>query len=347
MTATAARLTVPELAAMMQDAIRDRRYQQETRLGGAVAEYLAWARVRLAPRSLVIYEGYLARLCLRLAADNPAVDEVTDKHLLQGLEEYERGSFKLVKTAYRAFFTWACLTDRCRRNPVDLLPKVPEPPMKVYDVFSVPEQAQLIRAAGQLPLPWIQRLRVLCLIDLGIRSEEARMLQPLDFDVAERVVVVKGKGSKERVVPFGDDLLRAFIGYRNRLIPNVRMTDERGRYRDNRPPRDDDYLFFPCGLDRAGLSVTWTDPFKPLADRSIRSWWERVVETAGVRYRSLHMNRHTLGTNLSDAGAGLETIQDWLGHADPGVTKVYIHNSRSRLQRGRGALDAYRKAQEG
>jgi integrase/recombinase XerC len=347
MTASAARLTLPELAAMMRDAIIDRRYQSETRLGCAVADYLAWARLRLAPRSLVIYEGYLARLCLALAEKNPDVHEVTPADLLKGLDEYGPGSFKIVVTSYRRFFTWACLVDRCSRNPVDLLPKLREPPMKVYDVFSATEQAQLAKAADAMPIPWIQRLRVLCFVDLGIRSEEARLLQPTDFDTVQRIVVVKGKGDKERVVPFGDDLFRAFVGYRNRPIPNVRMTDERGRYRDARPPLDSDYLFFPLGHVKATGAVTWTDPFRPLAARAMRSWWDKIVELAGVRYRSLHMNRHTLGTNLSDAGEGLETIQDWLGHADPGTTKVYVHNSRSRLQRGRGALDAYRKAQEG
>jgi site-specific recombinase XerD len=57
------------------------------------------------------------------------------------------------------------------------------------------------------------------------------------------------------------------------------------------------------------------------------------------------MNRHTLGTNLSDAGEGIETIGEWLGHASADTTKVYVHNSRSRLRRGRGALDDWRKAQ--
>jgi integrase/recombinase XerC len=340
-------LTSADLARMMREAIQDRRYQRDTRLGCAVADYLAWARLRLAPRSLVIYEGYLARLCRALAELDPDVGEVTPEMLLQGLAEHERGSFKIVVTAYRRFFAWACLVDRCRRNPVDLLPKLAEPPMKVYDIFTATEQAKLIKAADQLPLPWVQRLRILCFIDLGIRSAEARGLRPADFDTVQRVVVVKGKGEKERVLPFGDDLFRAFIAYRNRPIPNVRMTDDRGKYREARPPRDDDYLFFPLGLVKATGAVTWADPFRQMADRSIRSWWDKVVENADVRYRSLHMNRHTLGTDLSTAGEGLETIQDWLGHADPGTTKVYVHNSRSRLNQGRGSLDAFRKQQAG
>lgn len=85
-----AALTLPELSRMMADAIRDRRYQQETRLGRAVAEYLAWARVKLAPRSLVIYEGYLARLCEHLADQDPGVDEVTEEMLLEALREHDR-----------------------------------------------------------------------------------------------------------------------------------------------------------------------------------------------------------------------------------------------------------------
>jgi integrase/recombinase XerC len=346
-TALGLDLTSADLARIMRQAIQDRRYQRDTRLGCAVADYLAWARLRLAPRSLVIYEGYLARLCRALAEADPDVHQVTPEQLLEALTEYERGSFKIVVTSYRRFFAWACLVDRCQRNPVDLLPKLAEPPMKVYDVFSAIEQAKLIKAAEQLPLPWIQRLRVLAFVDLGIRSEEARGLRPGDFDTVQRVVVVKGKGSKERVIPFGDDTFRAFIAYRNRPIPNVRMSDEHGSYREARAPLDDDYLFFPSGFVKATGAVTWTDPYRQMADRSIRSWWDKVIEAADVRYRSLHMNRHTLGTNLSDAGEGLETIQDWLGHADPSTSKIYVHNSRSRLQRGRGSLDTYRKAQEG
>jgi integrase/recombinase XerC len=339
-------LTSADLARIIREAIQDRRYQRDTRLGCAVADYLAWARLRLAPRSLVIYEGYLARLCRALAEQDPDVAEVTPEQLLEALTEYERGSFKIVVTSYRRFFAWACLVDRCKRNPVDLLPKLAEPPMKVYDVFSAIEQAQLLKAADQLPLSWVQRLRILCLVDLGIRKDEARLLQPSDFDTVSRVVVVKGKGGKERVVPFGDDLFRAFVGYRNRPIPCAKRQDTHGSFLEDRPPADDDYLFFAIGFNKRAQRVTWTKPDHPLSQRGMQSWWaEYVIPAAGIRYRSMHMNRHTLGTNLSDAGEGLETIQDWLGHADPGTTKVYVHNSRSRLQRGRGALDAFRKAQ--
>ena len=334
-------LTLAEAAAVLADPMRDRSYQTETRLGGAVADYLAWKRLEVSDRTLEIYEGYLARLCISLIGTDPTVDEVSSQMLLDALTVYERGSLKLVRTAYSEFFDWAIeWGHRTGVNPVKKLPKIPPPPMKVYDVFTPAEQALLIKAADRRPLPWIQRLRVLCFTDLGIRSDEARLLQPDSFDLQARVVVVTGKGGKERVIPFGDELHRAYMGYLNRPIPNVRND---GRL-EARPPYGDDYLYFPLGA-KAG-TLLWCDPHRPLKPRSMRSWWDTIIEEAGVRYRSLHMNRHTLGTNLSDAGQGLETVQDWLGHADPKTSKVYVHNSRARLQKGRAALDAYRKAQQ-
>lgn len=341
-------MTFEQWARIVSDPTRDNAYQRTTRLGSSVASYLAWKRPSASERTLTIYEGYLAALCMHLLLHHgdPAIDDVTSEMLLRGAEQHPLGSYKIVRTAYRDFFTewgeeWAGLT----RSPARRLPKIRPQPLKVYDIFTAAEQAQLVKAADRLPLPWIQRLRVRALVDLGIRSSEARYLGVADVDMHERVVIIRegAKGGKERVVPFGDDFFKAFVGFRNRPIPNVRMTDSRGRYRDARAPLESDYIFFPLG--RKDGAVTWTDPSRPLADRSIRSWWTQVTDLAGVRYRSLHMNRHTLGTNLSDAGEGLETIQDFLGHADPKTAKMYVHNSRTRLQRGRGALDAYRKAQ--
>lgn len=349
MTATLERrFTWDEWSRIVSDPIKDKAYQSVTRLGGSVGRYLAWKRPEAAERSLAIYEGYLADLCVHLAQHhgNPEVHQVTPEMLLDGAQQHPVGSYGIVRTSYRGFFSWAEDWESVLPNPARRLPKKRPQPDKIYDIFNPVEQALLIKAGDSLPLPWIQRLRVLAFVDLGIRSEEARMMQPYDVDTAARVVIVRGKGGKQRVVPFSDDFFRAFIGYRNRPIPNVRMQDGRGNYREARAPVDDDYLFFPLGyVGTAG--VTWADPFRPLSSRGMRSWWDKIVETSGVKYRSLHMNRHTLGTNLSDAGEGLETIQDWLGHADPSTSKIYVHNSRSRLLRGRGALDAYRKAQEG
>jgi integrase len=340
---TTAALTLPELARMMAAAITDRSYQRDTRLGASVADYLAWKKFRAAERTLTIYEGYLARLCVHLAHVDPSVDEVTPEMLLEALGEYPRGSWRLVRTTYSDFFKWACRWGHTDRNPVDLLPPIPEPPMRVYNVFTAAEQAQLIKAADKLPLPWVQRLRVLCLLDLGLRKEEARLLQAGAFDPVAKTVVVRGKGSKERMLQFGDELWRAYVTFRNRPLPLVRMMDERGDYKENRPPRDTDYLFFSYGANQSGR-VTFTNPAEPSSQRAMHHWWaSQVIPAAGVKYRSMHMARHTVGTDLASAETDSFAIQDWLGHADPGTTKVYVHNSRARLANARRRLDDYRQ----
>lgn len=345
------RFTAAEWSRIVADPTRDNAYQQITRLGGAVAKYLAWKRLSASARTLVIYELYLATLCIHLKIDHgdPAIEDVTIEMLLSAAEQHPLGSYKLVRTAYRDFFSWAEeVAEIVPRSVARKMPKARPVPRKMYDIFTPVEQAKLIAATDLMPLPWVQRLRALCFIDLGVRSEEARLLQPADFDLVARAVVIReegAKGDKERVVQFSDDLFKALVTFMNRPIPNVRQRDERGAFRDARQPRDHDYLFFPLGFHKATGAVTWTDPARPLADRSMRSWWPRVVAEAGVRYRSLHMHRHTVGTQLSEAGEGIETIGEWLGHADPKTSMIYVHNSRSRLSRARGSLDSWRKAQ--
>jgi integrase/recombinase XerD len=343
------RFTAAEWSRIVSDPTKDNAYQQITRLGGAVAKYLAWKRLSASARTLEIYESYLAALCLYLTTDHddPAIDEVTADMLLAAAERHPIGSYKLVRTTYREFFAWAEEWELVARSPARRLPRSLHQPVRVYDVFTLAEQQRLVKAADELPLPWVQRLRVRALVDLGIRSKEARYLRVDDIDIGDRVAIVRAggaKGGKERIVPFGDEFYRAFMAFSNRPIPAVRMRDRQGVYREERLPSAADFLFFPLGFLRSTRKVTWTDPGRQFSDRAIRSWWNQVIAASGVRYRSLHMCRHTLATNLSDAGEGIETIGEWLGHADPKTTKVYVHNSRSRLQKGRSALDAYRKA---
>lgn len=342
------RFTAAEWSRIVSDPTANDAYQRVTRLGGSVRDYRAWKRREAAERSLDIYEGYLAALCIFLMQHHgdPTVDQVTEDMLMRAAEQHPDGSYKLVRTAYRGFFQWAEDRELVHRSPAKRMPRARPHRPQVDDVFTPAEQAQLLKATDLMPAPWVQRLRVECFIDLGGRSNEMRLLQNADVDVAARVVVIRhGKGDKQRVVPFGDGFFRAYVAYRNRPIPRVVHLADGDRWLEDRQPRDDDHLFFPYGFHKSSGRVTWADPSRALADRSIRSWWDKVVETAGVRYRSLHMNRHTLGTNLSEAGEGIETIGDWLGHEDLKTTKRYVHNARNRLQRGRGRLDDWRKAQ--
>jgi integrase/recombinase XerD len=117
-----------------------------------------------------------------------------------------------------------------------------------------------------------------------------------------------GKGSKERIVPFGDtarDVIVAFI--------------ESGR-RDL-DKHNDPHLF----LSRLGRSMTR------------QSFWMKIVRyarEAGIRtHISPHVLRHSFATHLLENGADLRSVQMMLGHADISTTQIYTHVSRARLQR--------------
>jgi hypothetical protein len=219
---------------------------------------------------------------------------------------------------------------------------------KVYDIFTIAEQAQLVKAAELLPLPWVQRLRV-ARSSTSASAPKKPAAASRDVDLVEPS---SSSGPKERRAARSVWSRSATTSSRrssgSQPADPERPHERRARhYREARRPLDDDYLFFPLGFHKA--SAPSRGPTRPAARRPVDALLvgQGRRELSGVRYRSLHMNRHTLGTNLSRRRRGDRDDQEWLGHADPKTTKIYVHNSRSRLQRGRGALDAYRKAQGG
>jgi integrase/recombinase XerD len=117
-----------------------------------------------------------------------------------------------------------------------------------------------------------------------------------------------GKGSKERIVPFGDAAREAIVEYMERGRPELA--------RDNDP-----YLF----LSRRGRPMTR------------QSFWMKIVKyahDAGVKaHISPHVLRHSFATHLLENGADLRSVQMMLGHSDISTTQIYTHVSRARLQK--------------
>ena len=338
-------VTLEQAARMLRHPTRDHSYQQ-TRLGPPIRAYLAWKRMsRAADRTLDQYERDLARMAIALA--DREIRDVTSADLLLVLEHFPVASRRRALAAISGFFRWAVSWDRVDRNPVDRLPSMRAEPTKVYDIFDPAENARIAAAQAGSLLPERDRLGVLIFEELGIRKSEALGIRLLDFDVAGRTVVVTGKGSKQRVVPFTDSLFTALIDFTATPIAKARHRDERGVWLEDRDPLQTDFVFFPSGATGAfgdrEPQLLWTDPARPMAQSSLHRWWERTIARSGVRYRSLHMNRHTVGTELVEADVDSFTVRDWLGHADTRTTEVYVHNARGRLQRAVAKRDQHRK----
>ncbi len=140
----------------------------------------------------------------------------------------------------------------------------------------------------------------------GIRVSELCATDLDDIDHDRRTARVRGKGDKERVVPFGipaAHALRQWLAARGELVT----------------PSSGAALFL-------GVRGGRIDP------RTVRSSVHRLAAQAGVPDLGPHGLRHTAATHVLEGGADLRTVQELLGHATMSTTQRYTHVSVERLR---------------
>nr|WP_211160482.1 tyrosine recombinase XerC [Microbacterium sp. MF43] len=146
----------------------------------------------------------------------------------------------------------------------------------------------------------------------GIRVSELCGLDVGDLDRDRRTARVVGKGSKERVVPFGGAAARAVDAYLVRGRPALAARRADGANRDGNA------LFLGSRGGRLGTRAVYdlvTGVFGPVLGGSVGP----------------HALRHSAATHLLDGGADLRAVQELLGHASLGTTQIYTHVSSERL----------------
>jgi site-specific recombinase XerD len=335
--ATLSRYPLAELHAIVHGPIKDRAYLN-TRLGPAVQEFLAWKRLgRAADATLDQYERDLARLALAIP-DTP-LEEVNVTDLMLLLDLIPAGSWHRFRAAWNGMFRWGQRFGRRPDNPCDQLPELKRRNLApVYPIFALPEQQALLNGCNASLLPAVDYARVLTLIETGARKGEARGLRLEHFDLRERIVLLHGKGSKDRLVPIRSELVQAIDRLLLEDLPTL-----------GRPLALTDYLWFPWHVSKLGdgsRQLNSVFPERPWSERGFHEWWERRIADAEVRYRKPHMTRHTFATDLLDAEANLYDVKDLMGHESTRTTEIYVHSSRKRLNRAADRLAAYRKNPE-
>ena len=152
----------------------------------------------------------------------------------------------------------------------------------------------------------------------GVRVSELTGLNMEDIDLTEGLVRVRGKGRKERLVPFGEHArvaISAYLEVRPRLLVRAR----------------------PGTTDGAGVFLNLRGG--RLSDRSIRRIIDGYISRVAVRLHiSPHTLRHSFATHLLNAGADLRVIQELLGHTSLSTTQKYTHLSIEQL------MKVYRKS---
>jgi len=208
--------------------------------------------------------------------------------------------------AIRIFYSFLVAELGLTANPTENL-ELPKRPRRLPDVLSQFEATRLIESASSAPNHfWALRARALLevLYGSGLRISELLNLNVGDLDLAAGFVRVRGKRSKERVVPLGRHAITAIKNYlaegrphfaRGRVSPQLFLS-VRGR-----------------GLSRMGC---W---------KIVR----QCVALAGIKRRvTPHTLRHSFATHLLEGGADLRVVQELLGHARISTTQIYTHVDR-------------------
>lgn len=210
--------------------------------------------------------------------------------------------------AIRGLFDFLVRTERLAANPANLVTS-PKRESKLPKVLSQEQIADLLE---RIPARTALELRDRAMLELayscGLRCEEIVNLDVGAIDFETEQLRVRGKGSKDRVLPVGEPAQRALERYLARG-----RTTLRGERRDQS-------LF----LSKSGRRLSSSD-----VSRRLAIWVREAALEAGV---SPHSLRHSFATHLLEGGADLRTIQELLGHASISTTQVYTRVDATRLR---------------
>ncbi|MCR4395161.1 MAG: tyrosine recombinase XerC, partial [Candidatus Saccharicenans sp.] len=217
--------------------------------------------------------------------------------------------------AMRSFFEFGLRKKWRDDNPASAL-STPRQEQKIPGFLTEEETAQFLEWPVDRTEPLDVRDRAILelLYASGLRVSELTALDLEDLHLRERLVRVKGKGKKERIVPFGrqaEKWLREYLALRPRLA--AKRTPEAALF-----------------LNYRGERLTARS-----VQRLVRS---RLKQIAVFRKISPHSLRHSFASHLLSRGADLRVIQELLGHKSLATTQKYTHLDLSRL------LEIYRKS---
>ncbi len=282
----------------------------------AVDAFLAHLRLErgLAPKTVEAYARDLAHLltyCERQGIpDTRGLDEAALIGFAASLAEagYSLATQARHVAAVRSFCRFLAAEHILEKNPAELL-RAPRRGEHLPSVLSREEVSRLLEAPdSDTPRGLRDRAMLELLYGSGLRVSELVALRIQDLDLRRDVARVLGKGSKMRLVPFGEAAHQALESYL-----------QRGRPALARAPTD--VLF----LNGRGRRLTRQGVWKLL---------KRYAAAAGIS-KSIgpHTLRHTFATHLLQGGADLRAVQEMLGHADIATTEIYTHVGLEQLRR--------------
>lgn len=210
----------------------------------------------------------------------------------------------------KSFYRFLMLEKVVDTDPSELL-ESPRLGRKLPEVLTMEEVIQIIDSVD-LSKPEGERDKAILevLYGCGLRVSEVIGLRLSDLHFKEGLIVVTGKGNKQRLVPVGDVAQKQILIYKDQV-----------RIHQSPVKKAENILFLN---NRGG----------PLSRQMIFIIVRRQAEMAGIRKKiSPHTFRHSFATHLVQNGADLRAVQQLLGHVSITTTEIYTHLNQEDLRR--------------
>ncbi len=269
----------------------------------AIDDFLIHLQVerRMSVHTLDAYRRDLAGLrdwALTRSEDDPSTLRTEDIRAFIAAE-HRRGlspkSLQRRLSACRSYYQWLLKHGRIVANPAAGV-RGPKAPRKLPQVLDVDEATQLVEVPTDVPLGLRDRALLELFYSSGLRLSELCALRWRDLDLPGGLVIVLGKGGKQRVVPVGSHARTALDAWRAETGAPLEA---------------------PVFPGRGGA---------PITPRAVQLRIRLLAQKQGLFKRvHPHLLRHSFASHVLESSGDLRGVQELLGHADIATTQIYTH----------------------
>jgi len=283
--------------------------KENTTVGKAVSDFLHHLRERNAsPHTIKAYTGDLANFSAHIGSRGwKQIDHIAIRGFLSQLYEKGLGKTSVARSlaAVRSLYRWLAREGVVEQNPAKLV-ATPKLPKKLPRVPTIEEMNSVLD--GTMPetaaFPERDRLMLELLYGCGIRNSELTGINLDDIRLSAEAILIRGKGKKERYVPFGGAIkgaLSIYLPARQALLAETKKNTA------------------ALLLNQRGGRLT---------TRSVGRIIKKIAVAKGLSPDvHPHTLRHAFGTHMLEEGADLRAIQELLGHERLATTQRYTQLS--------------------
>jgi len=274
-------------------------------------KYLKYER-NFSENTIVSYDNDLKNYFAFLETENInylTINKEQVRKYLKYLDEckMKNSSISRAISTLRSFYTYLMREEKIKTNIFKRIEN-PKVKRKLPNFLSEIEMQDIFNSMKkETPLEIRDCLIIEFLYATGIRISELLMIKVNDIDKNDKTIKILGKGSKERIVYYGDyakDILDTYLKVRKEINEN-----------------DSVYLF----INKKG------NPLNPV---DIKNIINETLKNAQVNHKiSAHTFRHTFATHLLNNGADIKSVQELLGHENLSTTQIYTHVTSERSRK--------------